>query len=139
MTRAAATGLIAIALLLMLAAVQAEQPKPKAVGNVTEIMKAMVIPSSNAIWNVGRNPPADDAAWEVLKNQSVLLGESGNLLLIGGRAKDDEVWRSTSLTMVEAGALALTAAKAKNVDGINDAGNLIVDACELCHERHWQR
>jgi cytochrome c556 len=139
MSRVAAAGLIAIALLLVLAAAQAEKPEPKAVGNVTEIMKAMVIPSSNAIWNVGRNPPAADAAWEALKSYSVLLGESGNLLLIGGRAKDDEVWRSTSLTMVEAGVLALTAAKAKNVDGINDAGNLIVDACELCHERHWQR
>ena len=132
-------SLITIATLFAVGVGRTEQPEPKAVGNVTEIMKAMVIPSSNAIWNVGRNPPADDAAWEALKNYSVLLGESGNLLLIGGRAKDDEVWRSTSLTMVEAGAFALTAAKAKNVDGINDAGNLIVDACELCHERHWQR
>lgn len=44
-------GLIAFALLLVLAAAQAEQSKPKAVGNVAELMKAMVIPSSNAIGN----------------------------------------------------------------------------------------
>ncbi len=99
----------------------------------------MTIPASNAIWNVGRNPPADEKAWEALKNHAVLLGESGNLLLIGSRAKDDAIWRKTSLMMIDAGAAALKAAKAQNTDGINEAGNRIVNACEMCHERHWQR
>ncbi len=139
MSAHAPTGIIVLMLVSTASAAQAEKPNLKAVASVTEIMKAMVVPTSAAIWNVGRNPPTDDEAWEALKNYSVLLGESGNLLLIGDRARDDEVWRSTSLKMVEAGTLALKAAKAKNVDGINDAGNLMVDACELCHERHWER
>ncbi len=139
MSADSATGIIVLLLVSTASAAQAEKPNLKAVASVTEIMKAMMVPTSAAIWNVGRNPPTDDEAWEALKNYSVLLGESGNLLLIGDRARDDKVWRSTSLTMVEAGVLALKAAKAKNVDGINDAGNLMVDACELCHERHWER
>ena len=141
--RAVAAGFAAAALLFA-AAAQTEEPAPrsavpKPVGDVTEIMKAMTVPASNAIWSVGRNPPADAKTWEALRNNAVLLGESGNLLLIGGRAKNDEIWRETSLTMVEAGALALKAAKAENPDGVNDAGNLMVDACETCHERHWRR
>ncbi len=137
-------GFAAAVLLFAAASAQTEEPGAdsaglRAVGDVTEIMKAMTIPASNAIWNVGRNPPADEKAWEALRNQAVLLGESGNLLLIGGRAKNDEIWRETSLAMVEAGALALKAAKAKDPDGVNDAGNLMVDACEMCHERHWRR
>ncbi len=135
---------LAAAVLLFAAAARTEESSPQAagpkpVGDTTEIMKAMTIPASSAIWNVGRNPPADEEAWQALRNNAVLLAESGNLLLIGSRAKDEEIWRKTSLAMVEAGSLALKAAKAKDADGVNDAGNLLVDACEMCHERHWER
>lgn len=126
------------------AAAQTREPsaaaaEPRPVGSVAEIMKAMTIPASNAIWNVGRTPPQDEEAWEALRMHAVLLGESGNLLLAEGRAKNDAIWRKTSRMMVDAGAAALRAAKALDADGVNDAGNLVVEACEMCHERHWQR
>ncbi len=45
----------------------------------------------------------------------------------------------TSLAMVDAGAAALKAAEAKDIDGITRAGNQIIDACEVCHETRWIR
>ena len=64
----------------------------------------------------------------------MILAESGNLLMIGSRAKDS-VWMKTSLAMVEAGAAALKAAEAKDVDGITEAGNQIIDAAKCATRR----
>ncbi len=129
-----------VSVLLLLASVaMTQQPAVKPVASVKRLMQAMVIPSSNALFSAARQTPKDDKEWAAVQNSAVLLGESGNLLMIGGRAKNTEVWMKTSRVLVDAGGLALEAAEAKNVDAITDLGNQIVDACETCHERHWDR
>ena len=109
------------------------------VGSLQDVMDAMVIPTSAALWNVAREAPADERAWEELESAAVLMGEAGNVLLMEGRLVDDEVWRTTSRSLAEAGRAAFLAARARDVDGVIDAGNLAVDSCELCHERHLNR
>ncbi len=111
----------------------------RAVASVMQIMDSMVIPTSADIWNVAREAPADEEAWEALARSAVLLAESGNLLLIGDRAKDDEVWRATAMQLVEGGAQALAAVEARDVEAVNESGNVLIDACEICHERHLPR
>ena len=112
---------------------------PKPVASVTQLMRAMVIPASNALFDVARNEPETDEAWGAVKNQAVILAESGNLLLMRQRAKDSEVWLSTSRALVEAGEEALKAAEAENAAAVAEAGNQIIEACESCHEKHWIR
>ncbi len=102
-------------------------------------MQVLVIPSSSALFDVARNPPTDERGWDEVARQAVLLGESGNLLLIGNRAEDSDVWAATSLRLAEAGARALNAAQERDVDAITDVGNQIIEACESCHEKHWIR
>ena len=130
-------GLCAAVVLAAVAWTQDAEPKP--VANVTQIMQVMVVPPSNALFNVARQAPETDEEWRKLREGAILLAESGNLLLMPGRAEDTDVWRDTSLEMVEAGADALRAADAKDVDGLIEAGNRVIDACEVCHELHWQR
>ena len=91
------------------------------------------------IANVARQAPKNDKEWAAVENNAVILGESGNLLMIGSRAKSTAVWMKTSQALVDAGAVALKAAEAKNVDALADAGNQIVNACETCHEKHWDK
>jgi hypothetical protein len=116
---------------------QQQAPPPEA--TITELMQAMVIPASNTLFNVSRNVPRDDAGWDVVRNSAVLLAESGTLLLRNGRAEDSEVWAATSRALAEAGEIALKAARARDVEAIGEAGNLLIDACESCHEKHWIR
>ena len=59
--------------------------------------------------------------------------------MIGSRAKNTAVWMKAPQALVDAGVVALKAAEAKHVDALADAGNQIVDACETCHEKHWDR
>lgn len=129
---------LAATLLLALAAISQER-ELKAVATVTQLMQAMVIPASNALFNLPRNVPADDQGWSEVQNSAVILAESGNLLMIGSRAQDSEVWRATSRALVDAGEVALRAAQARDVESIADAGNQIIEACESCHEKHWIR
>ena len=102
-------------------------------------MQAMVIPASNTLFNVPRNVPQDEAGWDVVRNSAVLLAESGTLLMRNGRAEDSQVWAATSRALAEAGETALKAARARDVEAIAEAGNLLIDACESCHEKHWVR
>ena len=129
---------LAATLLLAVAAISQER-ELKAVATVTQLMQAMVIPASNALFNLPRNVPADDQGWSEVQNSAVILAESGNLLMIGSRAEDSEVWRATSRALVDAGEAALRAAQARDVESIADAGNQIIEACESCHEKHWIR
>lgn len=116
---------------------QQAEPPPEA--TITELMQAMVIPASNTLFDVPRKVPEDDAGWNVVRNSAVLLAESGTLLMRDGRAEDSEVWAATSRALAEAGEIALKAARARDVEAIGEAGNLIIDACERCHEKHWIR
>ena len=129
---------LAATLMLSVAAMPQER-EVKAVATVAQLMQAMVIPASNALFNLPRNVPEGDQGWSAIQNSAVILAESGNLLMIGSRAEDSEVWRATSRALVDAGEAALRAAQARDVESIADVGNQIIEACESCHEKHWIR
>jgi hypothetical protein len=134
--------LLALSLLLILASVGcARQPPaaavaPQPVASVKQLMEAMVIPSSDALFKVGQEEPKDDKAWAALRLQAVVLAESGNLLMLEGRARDREEWMNRSRALVEAGSVALEATEARNVTALLDAGDRIAETCEACHERY---
>lgn len=132
--------LLLVGVLLCLASVApAQQTTVTPVASVMQLMEAMVIPSSDALFNVGRQAPQNDDEWAAIRNHAIILAESGNLLMIGGRAKDEEAWMKMSQALVDAGAVALKAAEAKNVDAVLEAGNQIIDTCETCHASYLDR
>ena len=102
-----------------------------AVATVRQLCQGMITTSSDALFNVGREAPADDADWLAVQNNAIMLAESGNLLMIGSRARDTE--ETMSQALVDAGVAALEAVEARDVDGVLAAGDLIVVACETCH------
>ena len=59
--------------------------------------------------------------------------------MLEGRAKDKGAWMKMSRALVDAAAVALKAAEAKNADGVVKAGDQIVSVCEACHEPHWDQ
>ena len=134
----AALFAVTVALVFDVRSVRAQTEAPS-IATVTELMQAMIIPASNRIFDVPRHPPGDDEGWTAVRNSAVILAESGTLLLRQGRAKDSETWITTSQALSAAGEAALVAARSRDVDGVSDAGNLLIDSCERCHEEHWIR
>ena len=112
---------------------QAPQPGFKPVGTTMQIMEAVIIPSSNVVWNVPAEAPTNDEEWAAVSHSALALAEAGNLLMIGDRAKDQDAWMRQALALVDAGTAAFRAAEAKDVDAITAAGDEIYTSCENCH------
>jgi hypothetical protein len=129
-----AVVLAVVLVVLMLPVVAAEQAGVKAVATIRQLHDAMITPASDAIFHVGLAAPGNDQEWIALQHAAVTLAESGNLLMLGTRAKDRGRWMRMSRALVDASALALEAADAKNLDHLMDASDRIVLACETCHE-----
>jgi hypothetical protein len=120
--------------LLLVAVVEAQEAGIKPIASIMQLHEAMISPASDAIFEVGRQTPRDDKEWAALRNHAVILAESGNLLMIEGRAKDQQDWMKMSAELVNAAAEALRATETKQIDRVLAAGDRIALICEACHE-----
>ena len=66
-----------------------------------------------------------------------MLAESANLLMMPGRARDQKQWMADAKLMLDAGAAAVKAAKAKNVEAISALSDQLMESCTSCH-RHYR-
>src|SRR5712671_2187810 len=107
--------LIALLLLASAAFAQAKTTPFQPVATISEIMVAITLPYSDALLYIQRNPPKDDRDWETLQMQALMLAESGNLLMIEGRAKNQGPWMRDARMLVDAGLAAVRATRAKDI------------------------
>jgi hypothetical protein len=124
-----------ISLLAMAAMAQAPttfQP----VGNMSQLMIDIIYPTSDAIFYVDRDPPKNEHEWNLLRAQALTLAESGNLLMMEGRARDQKNWITDSKMMRDIGATAFKAAQAKDLDGIRALNDSLNAACVTCHQQY---
>jgi cytochrome c553 len=101
-------------------------------------MKSIVIPNADVVWHVAQEAPKDDNEWIAVQNSALTVAEAGNLLMIGGRSKDQGNWVKAAQALVDAATVALRAAQAKNVDALNEAGDRLVTVCGNCHRQYKQ-
>jgi cytochrome c556 len=81
--------------------------------------------------------PADAKAWRSVRDMSLILGESGNLLLI--RKPDDADaadWSKLAISLRESGDALSKAAKAKDYDATRKAYLVLVQSCNACHIKY---
>ena len=117
------------------------------VADVKQIMEMVVDPAAEVVWeSVGfiitadgeeKVLPRNDEEWAVVRNSAMILAESGNLLMIGDRAKGEGPWMIMSRSLVEAGKATLQAAEAKDAEAIFAVGERLYNACETCHVLYW--
>ena len=111
----------------------------RTVGTVLQVMHAIVIPASDAVFAAGGEAPKDDKGWTALQNQAIALAESGNLLMLGDRVKDTGDWLKMSRALVDAAATALKAAQAQNANALSTASDAVYDTCESCHSKYLKK
>ena len=118
------------------AAVSAQQAQAgvRPVASVLQLHAVMINSSSDAVFGAAGDPPATDAAWLQASGQALVLAESGNLVMLGGRARDNAAWMRLSRAMVDAAAAAAAAAEQKNPDALAAAGDATTASCEACHQ-----
>ena len=126
-------------LLLGLAGVMiAQAPSPfQPVGNVSELMVDIIYPASDALFYIERNPPKNDHDWNLIRGTALTLAESGNLLLMGSRARDQDRWVKDARLLIDAGTAAFRAAQKKDIQAILDLNEQLSASCTTCH-RHYR-
>ena len=99
-------------------------------------MVGLTIPSSDAVFDAASEPPKTDQEWTKVATDALMLAEAGNLLMIGPRAKDKDLWMKMARAQVDAAEAVMQAAAVKDVDALSTTGNALYETCDACHSRY---
>ncbi len=137
------------ALSALLFALACDKPAPAPVppfqpgATVQQVMAELLEPAADTYWDaVGsvsdkdgthEMAPRNDEEWAAVRRAGTAIMESGNLLMMPGRARDNDKWMALARELVDAGRKARAAAEAKDVKLVFDAGAEVYQACTNCH------
>ena len=122
---------------LVLALAAAQTPSNfQPVGTMSQLMIDIIYPASDALFYIERNPPKTDADWAPIRENALMVAESGNLLLMDGRARDQDRWVKDAKLMIDAGTLAYKAAQKKDMQAILDLSEQLTNSCIACHRAY---
>ena len=123
--------------LLLVGAIMAQDSETvQPVGNMSDLMVSMIYPAANEILTFANRAPADDKEWVALQRSAVRLGESGNLLMMRGHALNQGDWMKDAKLLVDVGAAAYKAAKAKDANALAALNDQINASCTTCHKQY---
>jgi len=105
----------------------------KYVGTMSELMINLIYPTSDAILYVSSRTPTNDVEWNELRAKALVLAESANLLMMPGRARDQDKWMEYSKAMLDAAQKAFIAAKNHDANAIADLNDPVYQSCTQCH------
>jgi S-disulfanyl-L-cysteine oxidoreductase SoxD len=140
-------------------------PANRPEANLAQLMRGILFPSSNLIFNVQNNDPGEKtvgwqpgtsdfswvnwgagiySGWELVDYAAMAITESAPLIMMPGRRcengkpvpVDRADWIRFTNAMADAGRVAYRASQSRNRDAVIDATNVIADACLNCHERY---
>lgn len=134
-------ALIVVSLVsLVSAAACSTSTELRPIATVEQIMETTMEPVSNAVfaaaaWTNGVQVggPKTDDDWKLVEANARMLAETGNLLMMGSRAKDQAGWMTWTQSMMDAANEAAEAAHGKNTDAVFNAGTKIYQTCTGCH------
>ena len=124
---------IALCMLIAAATAVAQQP------GVMDLMKATVIPDSNVVFGVGNKAPANDAEWAAVQKSAAALVAAAKQVEALAPADNAAPWQKFAREMGEAAAKSLAAAKTRNADAVQDAGDVLYETCAACHKVFLKR
>lgn len=79
--------------------------------------------------------PTTEAGWSRVRDSALLVAESGNLLMMPGRAMGPE-WIAYAQSMIGAGRGVMAAAEARDAGALFEAGGVLYQTCVACHTRY---
>jgi hypothetical protein len=161
--------LVALLVSAQAAVSQAPPAQPEArpasvapVGDLNQVMRGVLFPNSNIIFNTQTSDPADPknpfdvtvgnyahvyTGWPVVELAAVALAESADLLLKPGRLCEngrpvpvaEADYKKFSEDLVTVGKAALKAAQSRNHEAMVKVAGDVSDACMNCHAVYRNR
>ncbi len=123
---------------------QAAQRSFEPVADVNELMLTILEPAAERYWDaVGwiddrdqgtiEIEPRTDEEWEAVRNAAFVIAESGNLLMIQGRAREEPDWIPMARSLVAVGREAIGAAESRDKMRVFNTGADVYYVCTNCH------
>jgi cytochrome c556 len=110
------------------------------VASAKQIMEGIQKPAMDrlaAMLKVGG--PKDDKEWEVAQRNAAVLAETAQLLLMGNRPLDQDVWVKSSARLNQAAVTSTKAAEAKDLAAWKTSLGNMGAACKSCHNVHKKK
>lgn len=114
--------------------------------DMKQLMNWIIDPNADIVWasvgtilsKDGREEiaPRTDEQWATIRNSAALIAESGNLLMMAGRARNQDDWMVKARAMIDAAVEAMKAAEVKDAESLFTAGSDIYLACSACHAQY---
>jgi hypothetical protein len=116
---------------------------------VKDLMRHVLNPAAETFWLASgeidegesrrQRTPTTDAKWNGALAAAATVLETGNLLMMDGRAIADPQWARWSADLNKAGLAGIKAAQARDGDAVLIAGGDMFDACRACHVKYIRR
>ena len=108
-----------------------------------DLMNLVLDPATDVLWGAAGTvitlegsrdlAPTTEEGWQQVVVAAAVVVESGNLLMVPGRAIAEDSWREYSHALSATGKEALVAAQAQDADAIFDIGGRLYNICVACH------
>ncbi len=131
--------------ILLSGCVAAEEPYTP-VADLPELMRTVVDPAADFYWDaVGwiidasgmeEIRPQSAEAWDSVRNAAFVVAESGNLMMMQGRAIPEETFTTYAQAMVDVGRKAIEVAEARDEMAVFDVGAEMYAVCTGCHSTY---
>ena len=119
------------------------------VASVRQIMSVIVDPAARMVFasvgtivtaaGVDERAPKSDADWDAVAANAAALVEAGNLMLMSGRAVDQDGWARYCRALVDSSKSVLDAADKRNAEGVFAGSEAIYDSCNGCHQTYQRQ
>jgi hypothetical protein len=126
------------------AAAPAWAPPYKPVASVLDLMRGTVTLAAEDYWSsvsilvdadgVTENQPQTDDEWLEVWSAAITLAESGNLLMMPPRGRNEPEWIRLSQNMIDVGLAAAQVALDKDFEGVLEHGEYVYNTCVECHQ-----
>lgn len=141
---------LALTLLVALAGCSRPEPPPYKIDMpMKEIMGHVVDPAADMVWSAAGYEiteagerelfPTTEDGWLAVENGATIVAESANLLMLPGRAGDDDEWIHLARRMADRAMEAKAAAMAKDKDKLFAAGGALYESCVACHDKYMPK
>ena len=102
-----------------------------------QLMLDMIYPASNdLLLLIYRGGPKDENEWAAARRDAMNLAESGNLLMMPGRVREQGDWTMHVKMLADVGASAYKAAEEKNVQALTAVAAPLDASCTSCHKQY---
>lgn len=133
-------AMCAAGLLAVPAAALAQAPSYTAVATAKQIMVAIQKPAMDSMVVMNKaGGPRDDKEWETAQASAAALAETAQLLLMGTRPLDQDVWVKSSQRLHTAATGSAKNAEAKDLKAWQTSLNQMGAACRSCHNVHRKK